>query len=45
MVNTKVFQGLSYDVMNISEKKFEADFFLFRNKMKELEKRVASIIA
>jgi len=31
--------------MNINEKKFEIDFFIFRNKMKELEKRVASIIA
>ena len=31
--------------MDISEKKFEEDFFCFRNKMKELEKRVASIIS
>lgn len=31
--------------MDIEEKKFEEDFFLFRNKMKELEKRVASIIS
>ena len=31
--------------MDIAEKKFEEDFFSFRNKMKELEKRVASIIS
>ena len=30
--------------MNIEEKKFEDDFFNFRNKMKELERRLASAI-
>ena len=30
--------------MNIEEKQFEEDFFNFRNKMKELERRLASAI-
>ncbi len=30
--------------MDIETKKFEEDFFVFRNKMKELERRLASII-
>ena len=30
--------------MDIEQKSFEEDFFKFRNKMKELERRLASII-
>lgn len=44
MVATKIFHNLDYDIMDIQIQKFEEDFFKFRNKMKELEKRLASII-
>lgn len=33
-----------YNVMDISIKKFDDDFFKFRNKIKELERRLASVI-
>ena len=45
MVTTKIFQNLSYDIMDINSKKFEEDFFKFRDKMKELERRLSSIIS
>lgn len=43
-VCTKIFQGLSYDIVDFHAKKFDEDFCEFRNKIKELERRLASII-
>lgn len=40
----KEFTSCDYDIMNISEKGFDDDFFKFRNKIKELERRLASVI-
>jgi len=37
-------EGNNYDLMDISAKAFDDDFFKFRNKIKELERRLASVI-
>ena len=44
IVSTKIFNNIEYDIMNTDSKQFEKDFFVFRNKTKELERRLASII-
>lgn len=33
-----------YDPMDISKKTFDEHFFLFRNRIKELERRLAAVI-
>lgn len=38
------FTSCSYDVMDISQKQFDDDYFKFRNKIQELERRLASVI-
>ena len=38
------FRALPYDTMNINEKKFDEDFVIFRARIKELERRLASVI-
>ena len=38
------FTQVKYDIMNISEKDFDDDFYQFRSKIKELERRLASVI-
>jgi dynein heavy chain len=38
------YKGLPYDTMDINEKSFDDDFYNFRNKIKELERRLASVI-
>ena len=38
------FRQLSYDTMDINVKNFDEDFLAFRNKIKELERRLASVI-
>ena len=40
----EIFQKVKYDIMNIDEKAFDEDFYEFRSKIKELERRLASII-
>lgn len=40
----QAFTSVTYDIMNISEKKFDDDFYEFRSKIKELERRLASVI-
>lgn len=39
-----IFQKVKYDIMNIDVKEFDDDFYEFRSKIKELERRLASII-
>ena len=34
----------SYEIMDIEEKRFSDDFFKFRQRIKELERRLASIL-
>jgi dynein heavy chain len=38
------FQQLNYDIMDIEIKLFDNDFYEFRSKIKELERRLASVI-
>lgn len=38
------FQEVEYDIMDISVKKFDDDFYGFRCRIKELERRLASIL-
>lgn len=38
------FQGVSYDVMDVDAKRFDEDFYAFRNVIRELERRLAAII-
>jgi dynein heavy chain len=38
------FRQLPYDTMDINVKEFDEDFLAFRNKIKELERRLASVI-
>ena len=33
-----------YDIMNIEERRFDDDFYKFRQRIKELERRLASIL-
>jgi len=42
--NVEEFQSVKYDIMSIDEKKFDDDFYRFRFKIKELERRLASVI-
>ena len=38
------FRALPYDTMDINQKKFDEDFLVFRGKIKELERRLASVV-
>ena len=38
------FKKVSYDIMNVGAKEFDDDFYEFRCKIKELERRLASIL-
>jgi len=38
------FMKVEYDIMNIEEKGFDDDFYKFRQRIKELERRLASIL-
>jgi dynein heavy chain len=44
--NTAVeeFMTVSYDIMEIEERRFDDDFFKFRQRIKELERRLASVL-
>lgn len=44
MITQKIFNNPEYDLIDTNEKRFEEDFLKFREKMKELEKRLASVI-
>ena len=44
MVASKAFSNLGYDIMDTNMKQFEDEFYVFREKIKELERRVATII-
>jgi dynein heavy chain len=35
---------VNYDIMNIEERRFDDDFYKFRQRIKELERRLASIL-
>ena len=39
------FCSIAYNVMNIEEKDFDNDFFAFRTSIKELERRLAVLLA
>ena len=38
------FRNVGYDLLNVSEKSFEDDFFQFRSTIKELERRLGSVL-
>ena len=38
------FQAVEYEIMDINQKRFDGDFYEFRNKIKELERRLASVL-
>jgi dynein heavy chain len=38
------FMQVSYDIMDIEKRQFDDDFYKFRNRIKELERRLASIL-
>jgi dynein heavy chain len=38
------FMAVKYDIMNIEMRQFDDDFFKFRQRIKELERRLASIL-
>lgn len=44
VITTKIFSNLGYEIADVGAKKFDTDFAEFRNKIKELERRLASII-
>lgn len=35
---------VTYDIMNIDNRQFDDDFFVFKQKISELEKRIASVL-
>lgn len=35
---------VNYNIMNIEERRFDDDFYKFRQRIKELERRLASIL-
>jgi len=43
-MNSDAENAKNYDLMDIAAKAFDDDFFKFRNKIKELERRLASVI-
>lgn len=38
------FMKVDYDIMNIERREFDDDFFNFRKSIKELERRLASVL-
>lgn len=38
------FQGVGYDIMDVAAKKFDDDFYNFRSRIKELERRLGSVL-
>jgi dynein heavy chain len=38
------FKDVPYDIMDIQQKEFDEDFYKFRSKIKELERRLATVI-
>lgn len=45
MTAVEKFKGVAYDVMDTDAREFDEDFYLFRVVIKELERRLAAIIA
>lgn len=39
------FMTVKYDIMDIEKRQFDDDFFKFRQKVKELERRLASVLS
>lgn len=39
------FMEVKYDIMDIEKRQFDDDFYKFRQRVKELERRIASILA
>ena len=39
------FTQVSYDIMDIEKREFDDDFFKFRQRIKELERRLASVLS
>lgn len=40
----ETFQGVDYDIMDVAAKQFDDDFYAFRTHIKELERRLASVL-
>ncbi len=38
------FMQVTYDIMDIEKREFDDDFFKFRQRIKELERRLASVL-
>ena len=39
------FTAITYDIMDIEKREFDDDFFKFRQRIKELERRLASVLS
>ena len=39
------FRSVSYDIMDVDAKSFDDDFYEFRVRIKELERRLASVLS
>jgi len=39
-----IFKSVGYDIMDIDKREFDTDFYKFRNNIKELERRLASVL-
>ena len=39
------FTSITYDIMDIEKREFDDDFFKFRQRIKELERRLASVLS
>ena len=40
-----LFQGVKYDILDIEAKEFESDFYKFRHSVKDLDRRLAAVLA
>ena len=38
------FQTITYDVLDIADKRFDDDFYSFRTDIKQVERRLASVL-
>jgi dynein heavy chain len=41
----ETFKAVEYDIMVVEEKKFDQDFFIFRQRVKDLDRRLGSLLA
>ncbi|RYY38441.1 hypothetical protein EON62_00435 [archaeon] len=42
--SVSAFEGVPYDIMEVERKEFDDDFYAFRNRIKELERRLGAVL-